>query len=132
MVSSGISKTLAIITEFSNTLNHEIGGEIAEDLDALYGFMIRELSMANIKQSKEKLLVVEKLLTDLRATWGEAVDINRREKAEESVTQADPATVVQVSPEKTHEIEKPATFPPRQPHAIPAVPENYVPFSVSS
>lgn len=75
----GISKALAIISEFSNSLNHEIGGKIAEDLDALYCFMIRELSSANVNDDVEKLRVVQNLLMDLRETWGEAVEIQKKE-----------------------------------------------------
>lgn len=75
----GISKAMAIIAEFSNSLNHEIGGKIAEDLDALYYFMMRELTSANLTDDIDKLKVVEKLLVDLRLTWGEAVEINRKE-----------------------------------------------------
>lgn len=77
----GISKALAIISEFSNSLNHDIGGKIAEDLDALYGFMIRELSSANLNDDIEKIRTVQKLLTELRETWGEAVEIQKRENA---------------------------------------------------
>ena len=73
----GIKKSLAIITEFSNSLDHAIGGEIAEGLDALYHFMIKELTLANLHKDIEKLRVVDSLLTDLRATWGEAVEINK-------------------------------------------------------
>ena len=68
---------MAIITEFSNSLNHEIGGEIAENLDALYHFMIRELTQANLHKDIEKLRIVDRMLVDLRATWGEAIEINR-------------------------------------------------------
>ncbi|AGF79641.1 flagellar biosynthetic protein FliS [Desulfocapsa sulfexigens DSM 10523] len=77
----GVSKALAIVVEFSNTLNHEIGGKIAEDLHDLYDFMIRELTSANISNDLTKLQNVEKLLVDLRQTWGEAVVINKKEKA---------------------------------------------------
>lgn len=77
----GISKCLAIVTEFSNSLNHEIGGNIAEDLDALYQFMIRELNTARNEPTGKHLKVVEKLLLDLRDTWGQAVEINRQEQA---------------------------------------------------
>lgn len=76
---SGISKTMAIISEFSISLDHEIGGQIAEDLDALYHFMMRELTSANLKNDVKKLRNVERLLMDLRQTWGEAVEINRKE-----------------------------------------------------
>ena len=75
----GINKSMAIITEFSNSLNHEVGGQIAENLDALYNFMIRELTTANLTKDIEKLKVVEKLLVDLRTTWEEAVEINKAE-----------------------------------------------------
>jgi flagellar secretion chaperone FliS len=77
LVHHGIKKSLAIVTEFSNSLDHAIGGEIAESLDALYNFMIRELTLANLHKDIEKLRVVERLLVDLRATWGEAVEINK-------------------------------------------------------
>ncbi len=75
-----ISKTFAIITEFSNSLNHEIGGEIASDLDGLYHFMLRELNKARTDTTGEHLRIVEKLLVDLRLTWSEAVEINRKEQ----------------------------------------------------
>lgn len=77
----GVSKAIAIITEFSNSLDHNIGGQIAEDLDALYDFMIREMTAANLKNESDKLRAVEKLLVDLRQTWGEAVDISKKEAA---------------------------------------------------
>lgn len=77
LVCQGIKKSMAIITEFSNSLDHEIGGEIAENLDALYNFMIRELTLANLHKDIEKLRVVDGLLVDLRATWEEAVEINK-------------------------------------------------------
>ena len=77
----GISKCMAIVTEFSNSLNHDIGGNIAEDLDALYQFMIRELNTARNEPTGKHLKVVEKLLLDLRDTWGQAVEINKQEQA---------------------------------------------------
>jgi flagellar protein FliS len=76
-----ISRAFAIITEFSNSLNHEIGGEIAADLDALYHFMLSELNKARTDTTGEHLENVQKLLVDLRLTWGEAVEINRKEQA---------------------------------------------------
>jgi len=72
-----ISRAMAIVCEFSNTLNHEIGGEIAADLDALYGFMTRELTRANVQNDRKALETVADLLTGLRETWVEAIEINR-------------------------------------------------------
>ena len=75
-----ISRVMAIICEFSNSLDHEIGGEIAADLDALYGFMTRELTRANLTGDRKALEVVEKLLLELRETWVEAADIYAKEQ----------------------------------------------------
>ena len=75
-----ISRIMAIICEFSNSLDHEIGGEIAADLDALYGFMTRELTRANLTGDRKALEVVEKLLLELRETWVEAADIYAKEQ----------------------------------------------------
>ena len=74
-----ISKTVAIITEFSNSLDHEIGGDIASNLDALYNFMLAELSKANINNDPGKIDTVCNMLCELRATWAEAIEINNSE-----------------------------------------------------
>lgn len=75
-----ISRALAIVTEFSNTLDREIGGEIADNLDALYHFMIRELTSANLQNDSEKITVVIGLLCELRETWMQAIEIARQEQ----------------------------------------------------
>ena len=72
-----ISRAMAIVCEFANTLDHEVGGDMAADLDALYGFMIRELTKANVQNDRKALETVEDLLTGLRETWVEAIEINR-------------------------------------------------------
>jgi flagellar secretion chaperone FliS len=104
----GIKKSMAIITEFSNSLDHTIGGDIAENLDALYGFMIRELTKANLHKDLENLRTVEKLLVDLRATWGEAVEINSQMQVPVKELESNPKTL-----------------------PIRSLPANYVPFSIS-
>lgn len=73
-----INKASAIISELSTTLNHDIGGQIATDLDALYDFMIRELVKANASNSVKPLNPVLTILTDLRETWKEAIKKNKR------------------------------------------------------
>ncbi len=77
--SEKVSRAMAIVSEFANTLDHEIGGQIAADLDALYGFMIRELTNANLKNERKSLETVDRLLSGLRETWVEAIEINRQE-----------------------------------------------------
>lgn len=73
-----INKASAIIAELSATLDHEIGGQIAADLEALYDFMNRELIVANVKNSLVSLETVKKLLTDLNGTWKQAIEINKK------------------------------------------------------
>lgn len=94
-----ISKVMAIIIEFSNTLNHDVGGQIAADLDGLYQFMIRELNAARKDETGEKLKNVERLLVDLRQTWGQAVEINREQQSGGAAT-ANQGQINQ--PEHTH------------------------------
>ncbi len=83
-----ISKVFAIVTELSNSLNHQIGGEIATDLDALYNFIMRELNKARTDETQESLRTVEKLLVDLRGTWNEAIDINKQQQAAQAAMQS--------------------------------------------
>ncbi len=83
-----ISKVLAIVAELSNSLNHQIGGEIATDLDALYNFIMRELNKARTDETQESLRTVEKLLVDLRGTWKEAIDLNKQEQAAQAMIQS--------------------------------------------
>jgi flagellar protein FliS len=73
-----INKASAIIAELSATLDHEIGGQIASDLEALYDFMNRELIKANIENSLDSLKTVKTLLTDLSETWKQAIQINKK------------------------------------------------------
>jgi len=75
-----IGRTMAIISEFSQSLDHDIGGRIAENLDALYGFMIRELGRANLEKDRKALENVADLLSDLRETWVKAAGIYNSEK----------------------------------------------------
>ena len=86
---NGINRAMAIVMEFRNTLDHNIGGEIAANLDSLYDFMIREMIQANIKKDRQKLQAVHTMLSDLRDTWKEAIIIARNES--QAVVNAAPA-----------------------------------------
>ena len=71
-----IGKTIAILAEFSNTLDRKIGGELADNLDALYGHMIAQLGTANVQNRTTELDEVRDMLTDLRQTWAKAIELN--------------------------------------------------------
>ncbi len=76
--SNAIARAIAIVTEFSNTLNHDVGGDIAADLSRLYDFVIRELSAVNAHNEIKRLDPVEKILLDLREGFAGAAEINRQ------------------------------------------------------
>ncbi len=68
-----IGKAHDIINELNNTLNFEVGGEIAMNLERLYNFMIEQLVQANIENSTTKLIAVQKVLENLLEGWKGAV-----------------------------------------------------------
>jgi len=53
------------------SLDKQVGGEIAESLDALYIYMTNQLIKANIENITEPIQEVIRLLTDLRGAWEE-------------------------------------------------------------
>jgi flagellar secretion chaperone FliS len=67
-----ISKAIRIIDEgLRASLDKQTGGEIAQNLDALYDYMSRRLLEANIKNQPDILDEVRGLLADLRDTWNQ-------------------------------------------------------------
>ncbi|CAE6686031.1 Flagellar secretion chaperone FliS [Paraburkholderia domus] len=74
-----IGKAIQIVESgLQLSLNLEVGGEVAERLDALYTYMSRRLLEANIKQSEAMLVEVDGLLATLEEAWiGIAPEIAR-------------------------------------------------------
>ena len=68
-----ISKALAIVSELINTLDHDVGGQLARDLEALYMFMMDKLIEANLNNKIEDLEIVEKLLNTLYEAWTDVI-----------------------------------------------------------
>jgi flagellar protein FliS len=64
-----IDKTVAVIDELLKSLNLEVGGEIAVNLQDLYIYMMRELTMANLQNDAGKIKHVESLLRELVSAW---------------------------------------------------------------
>ena len=73
-----ISRVLAILTELDCALDLEKGGDLAENLAALYDYMIKRLTHANIKNDPEALEEVERLLCDLQEGFKGAVKKSAR------------------------------------------------------
>jgi flagellar protein FliS len=67
-----ILKAQEIITELMVSLDFEKGGEIAENLFALYTWFNRELLEAHVKWDAARILGVRNQLDLMRASWVEA------------------------------------------------------------
>lgn len=58
-------------------LDHEQGGDLAIKLDALYDYMIRRLTHANVRNDVQALLEVDALLGEIHTAWQEIGDAIR-------------------------------------------------------
>lgn len=67
-----LSKVQDIITELTAALDFESGGEIAQNLFALYLYFNRELLAANIDKDGSKLRAIRGMLAELRTAWAAA------------------------------------------------------------
>jgi len=82
------SKASAIIIHLRDTLDLDVGGEISENMFALYEYMIECLNMAHFKNDVQKLDEVSSLLTPIRDAWvqipeeakQEAYEVQRQKK----------------------------------------------------
>lgn len=68
-----IGKAHDIINELTATLNFEVGGDIARNLERLYNFIVEQLVKANLENTKEPLAAAQKILETLLDGWKGAV-----------------------------------------------------------
>lgn len=80
-----IGKLQDIIMELSNSLDFEVGGDIAKELSSLYDYMIYQTTQANIKINKDPLEGVLSVLTTLYEGWSTAVKALRVEQKAKGV-----------------------------------------------
>ena len=64
-----ISWAISIIEGLRVSLDHSQGGQISENLESLYIYMISQLTQANLKSSIEILDEVSVLLIDIKSGW---------------------------------------------------------------
>ena len=65
-----ISRAISIIDSgLRASLDKSAGGEVAENLEALYGYICNRLLEANLRNQQAYLEEVQKLLKDLRDAW---------------------------------------------------------------
>jgi flagellar protein FliS len=70
-----------IVLELNNTLDHEVGGEVAKNLEQLYMFITDQLTQANINADKKSLENALSVLETLYSGWKEAVEKLKRDNA---------------------------------------------------
>jgi flagellar protein FliS len=70
-----ITKVVNIISELNGSLDLEIGGEIAGNLENIYSFMILELLAANVHDDRKRIAAVVEMLSELKDAWKEAIKI---------------------------------------------------------
>lgn len=68
-----IGKLQDIIVELSNSLDHEVGGDVSKELASLYDYILYASTQANIKIDKSHLEGCLKVLTTLYDGWAEAI-----------------------------------------------------------
>lgn len=70
-----ITKAILIVDEgMRASLDKKAGGEIAVNLDALYGYIIQCLLRANLRNDQAQLEEAHKLLSDLKSAWDDIGD----------------------------------------------------------
>ena len=66
-----LNRALAIILQLEGTLNFELGGEIARNLQRFYVYSRAKIMKANIESSAEALRSLIEYFTTLRDAWKE-------------------------------------------------------------
>jgi flagellar protein FliS len=71
-INKALGKTQDIVTELMAGLDFEAGGQIAEDLFAIYVWFSKQLLEANLHKEAKVVEAVRDQLQDLRGAWAEA------------------------------------------------------------
>ncbi len=71
---NNISDAINIIEALQASLNHKADARMSENFDALYGYMMRRLFEANLKDEIPALDEVTTLLSELKEAWDAIAD----------------------------------------------------------
>lgn len=96
-----ISKAISIIDSGLRTsLDKNVGGELAQNLDSLYEYMSQRLLLANLRNQPEILDEVYRLLKDLKGAW-DAIKQNPNPESGQSAP-SNPTTSDPLAPHAPH------------------------------
>lgn len=76
-----VGKAHDIINELSNSLDFNVGGEIAKNLERLYGFAIDQIIQGNMNNDPEKFDAARKVLENLLEGWKGAISQLKQAKS---------------------------------------------------
>jgi flagellar protein FliS len=68
-VGESLGKAIGIIGELRTALDHEVGGQIAHDLERLYLFGIDQLSTANLERRPQPVENTLRVMRTLKEGW---------------------------------------------------------------
>ena len=78
-----IGKLQDIVIELNNSLDFEVGGEIAKELSSLYDYILYSSTQANIKIEKGPLEACLNVLNTLYEGWSTAIKSLKAENSDE-------------------------------------------------
>ncbi len=71
---TNIMRAYDIVLELQVTLDHKVGGDLSQQLEQLYLFMMDQYTKANIKSDPEPLRANIKILENLYDGWKQAIE----------------------------------------------------------
>ena len=77
-----LDKAQGIIAELWGALDFEKGGQIAENLDALYNYMLRRLTEGDLRKDVTSIDEVIGMLEELKGTWEEIFYGSKKDSAD--------------------------------------------------
>lgn len=78
--SSSLSRAMTIIGSLQGSLDMKLGGEISDNLWALYDFMVNHLGAASRENNTAKIDEVIELMLTIKGAWDQ-IPVNAREEA---------------------------------------------------
>lgn len=106
----GNNRAMKIVSHMQSTLNMELGGEVSENLDRMFTFILARLPEIDINNDPKPAHEVIGLLQPLRASWQELA--NRGEEPAREAARIAAEAKPLATAKKTQTVEPAKTFEP--------------------